>query len=100
VYRGYFASLEDILAEDAMSVSAWVCQGSVDDVQDRYVREEDTDDQRTDRCGYCGAVHTPRRRLLKDARPARARREQVTVQQVIIRSSYSYVTRMIRTPTA
>ena len=75
VYRGYFARLEDILAEDAMNVSARTCQGWMDNVQGRYVREEDADDQRTDRCGYCGAVHTPRRRLLNDARPARARRK-------------------------
>jgi hypothetical protein len=79
VYRGYFARLEDVLAEDAMSVSARVCQWWVGDVQDRYVREEDADGQRTDRCGYRGAVNTPRRRLLKDARPAGARREQVPV---------------------
>ena len=99
MYRGDFTRLEDILAEDAISVSVRVCQMKVGNVQGGYVREEDANDQGTDRRGYRGAVHTPRWRLLNDARPARARREQVTVQ-VIIRSSHSCVTRKMRTPTA
>jgi hypothetical protein len=51
--------------------------GEESDVQDGYVREEEADEQRTERCRYCGAVDSPRRWLLEDTRSASPRREQV-----------------------
>jgi hypothetical protein len=51
-----------------------------DDVQDGHVTEEDTNEQRTDRSGYHGAVHAPRRWLLEYTRFSCASREQVTTR--------------------
>ena len=81
VLRGNSARLEDVMAKKGSGE----CQRTDRhwspremNVQDRNVAEEDTDDERADRRGDRGAVHTPRWRLLEDTRAARASREQVT----------------------
>lgn len=45
------------------------------DAQGGHIREEDADEQRAERGGYRGAVHSPSRWLLEDTGPAGARRE-------------------------
>jgi hypothetical protein len=82
VFRGDVARLEDMMAiKDAMSVSAAVRERGRRErgAQGRNVAEEDTNHQCAERCGDRGAVYAPCRWLLEDTRPARARREQVTV---------------------
>ena len=86
------ARLEDMMAsiKDAMNVSAAVQERGRRErsAQGRNVAEEDPNGQCAECCGNRGAVNAPRRWLLEDTRPARARRKQVTVQKkkVIVRS--------------
>jgi hypothetical protein len=81
VFRGDGTRLEDVMAgkhtNQRLSTSGKLFDEK-DDVQDGYVAEENAYKQRTDRGGYHGTVHAPRRWLLEDTWPSRARREQVT----------------------
>ena len=99
------ARLEDMMAsiKDMMSVSAAVRERGRRErsAQSRNVAEEDPNGQCAERRGDRGAVYAPRRWLLEDTRPARARRKQVTERKKSLSDSFpSYAMHTKRTPTA